>query len=196
MSGGVKGRDKVRLRAGSGFALTGDLSPLRSTGGVVFPYTPTIQVGHAASYGTYDVTHSVYQTNYWVNTRNPSIQITAQFTAQTQEDANYSAAAMHFFKSCTKGEFGRSSGNPGVPPPVLRLSGYGPLNFANVPVVVASFSYTLPEDLDYVETDYGNIPSMYLASLDLLVQHVPVNVRNNFNAAAYRSGSILGKGFI
>lgn len=196
MSGGIRGIDKVRLKVGSNFDLSGDLAKLSSTRGVIFPYTPTIQVGHTTSYGQYDTTHSVYQTNYWQSTRNPSVNLTAQFTAQDTTDAEYSAAALHFFKACTKGEFGRSSGNPGVPPPVLRLAGYGTLHFSNVPVVIGSFSYTLPEDLDYVETSIGVIPSMFLVSIDLLVQQVPVKVRNEFNAAAYRSGSILGRGFM
>lgn len=196
MSGGVKGSSKPRIIAGGGIRLAGKLSKLSSTRGVIFPYTPTIQFSHSANYGTYDTTHSVYQTKYWINTPNPTIQITAQFTAQTNDDAEYSAAALHFFKAATKGDFGERATNPGLPPPVLKFSGYGDLHAAAVPIVIGSMSYTLPEDIDYVETSIGAIPVMFIVSLDLAVQHAPVNVRRGFSASGYQSGSILKNGFI
>lgn len=196
MSGGVKGNSRPRLQVGTGFNLGGILQPLARTRGILFPYTPTIQVSHAVNYGTYDTTHSVYQTHYWVNTRNPSIQITAQFTAQTTHDAEYSAAALHFFKSATKGEFGESTSTPGLPPPVLKFSAYQELHAKDVPVIIGSFNYTLPEDIDYVETQHGTIPSMFIVSLDLLVQYAPAKVRSGFSAKGYRTGGTLGRGFM
>ncbi len=199
MSGGIPSSHKVKLTV-NGVSLEGALAPLAKTGGVVFPYSPTIQVSHQANYGTYDVAHSVYQANYWVNTRNPSISLTAQFASQTHDDAEYNAAALHFFKSMTKGEFGRSSGNPGVPPPVLKFSAFGELNMKNVPVILTGFSYTLPEDIDYVSlTQNGidvSVPALFLASIELQVQQRPVNVRNTFNAGQYRDGSLLKRGFM
>lgn len=187
---------KVTLTAASSFEFDGILNVLRSTRGVAFPYTPTIQVGHSASYGTYETTHSVYQSNYWISTRNPTISITAQFTAQTVEEADYAAAALHFFKSATKGEFGRGSGNPGAPPPVLNFSAYGALHMENTPVVLGSFSYVLPEDIDMVNTAYGQIPAMFLCSLELMPQYAPDDVKNNFTASGYRNGSALNRGFM
>ena len=58
------------------------LSPLSKDSGVVFPYTPTIMMAHSANYGTYDVAGSIYQQNYYMNTPNPSISITAQFSSK------------------------------------------------------------------------------------------------------------------
>jgi hypothetical protein len=48
----------------------------------------------------------------------------------------------------------------GSPPPILILNGYGDHVFKNVPVVVKSFSVTLPPDVDYISTtisDLGNL---------------------------------------
>jgi len=187
-------KNKVSLTAQIGFA--GMLGPLRQSRGVHFPYSPTIQVSHAASYGQYETTHSAYQANYYINTRNPNISVTAQFTAQTVEEAEYAAAALHFFKSCTKGEFGRSSGNPGAPPPVLKFSAYGELHMSNVPVVLTSFGYVLPEDTDMVETSFGTIPALFLASIELTPQYAPEDVKNNYSAASYRNGAALKRGFM
>ena len=70
--------------------------------GVEFPLTPTIMMAHSSNYGTYDVTGSVYQQNYYMSTPNPNMSITAMFPSNTEQEARYTAAALHFFKSCTK----------------------------------------------------------------------------------------------
>ena len=69
MSGGVPDLNRVKLtiKSGNPFGLTGILSPLAQDNGVVFPYSPTIQFGFAANYGSFDTTHSLYPTNYFIN---------------------------------------------------------------------------------------------------------------------------------
>ena len=135
----------------------GLLRPLKNTGnGIVFPFTPTINFNHGANYGSYEITHSVYQQNYYINSPNPTISITATFAPQTIEEMAYAVATLNFLKSCTKSDFGafRTDGganeSAGLPPPVLILSGYGHLNMQRVPVVIRSVGYTFPEDTDYV----------------------------------------------
>lgn len=199
MSGGLDSSQKAKLQS---FAINygGMLAPLSSTKGIVFPYTPTIQLSHSANYGTYDITHSVYQQNYFINTPNPTINITATFTAQTKADAEYAAAAIHFCKVATKPEFGTGSRNPGVPPHVLRLSAYGSLHAANATVILRSFNYTLPEDVDYVSVNLGgskqSIPAMFILSLDLVTQYPPSTVKNSWTLDGYKSGSALRRGFM
>jgi hypothetical protein len=201
MTSGVSSDQKVRLLAPGFQGFGGILQPLREAGGVIFPYTPTIQIGHTASYGSYDMTHSVYQQNYFIQTNNPTISITGTFTAQTKAEARYSAAALHFFKSATKPEFGLSSSNPGVPPSVLMFSAYGNLHANLVPVILKSFAYTLPEDSDYVTIDLpgsggsSSIPSIFIVSLELTPQYTPTKVRSSFNSNGYKSGYTL-KGWI
>ena len=196
----VSGSQKASLRCPS-FGFDGILSPLQSTMGVVFPYSPTIQMSHSASYGSYDTTHSVYQQQYFINTPNPQINVTATFTANTLKEAEYSMAALHFFKSATKPHFGLTDDNPGVPPAVMRFSCYGSVNARNTPVVVRSVTYTLPEDTDYVQATLPgvgtqSVPSLFIINIDLAVQQTPTRVRNEFNLKDFKSGGILGRGFI
>jgi hypothetical protein len=204
LNNGLSSNQKVRLIAKNPdiFQDDGLLDPLRKTNGVVFPYTPTLQITHSANYGTYDITHSVYQQHYYVNTPNPIINLTATFTAQDINEAAYSAASLHFLKSMTKGNFGSSDRQTaGTPPPVLLFTAYGHLNFKNVPVVVKSVNWTYLEEVDFVqiETDNGpiSIPSQFLISLDLGVQYPPTQVRREFDIRKYRSGGLLNdKGFV
>lgn len=179
----------------------GIMSNLQKFGGVVFPYTPTIQISHAAAYGEYDIPHSIYQAQYFSHTANPTISVQATFTAQDEEDAIMSAAALQFFKSMTKMDFGleaKKLKTAGAPPPVLLFSAYGALHFKNTPVVVKNFSYALSEEPDYITfTDnvMGDItvPTMWLASLELAVQVAPVK-QKEFDLRAYRSGALLNGG--
>lgn len=192
--------NKTKLRCPT-FGFDGLLAPLASTQGVVFPYSPTVQLGHSASYGSYDTTHSVYQQQYYINTPNPTYSITGTFTAQTDEDAYYTAAALHFFKACLKGEFGGNSyATAGVPPAICKFTTYGALHAMNVPVVVRGFSYTLTEDAEYIAFQMPNvgtieIPSVVLVTLDLVTQYPPNKVRDEFNLSDYKSGVGLRKGF-
>ena len=188
------------------FKFDGLLSPLAKTGRrLVFPYTPTINIGHTANYGTYDMVHSVYQQNYYVNSPNPNISITAQFSSNSQSEAEYTCASIHFLKSLTKPDFGEKTkaSTAGLPPPIAMFSGYGDLHFNNVPVIVRNFTYTLVEDGDYVTVNYegftSSVPTMMLAQIELTPQQLPKNVRENFNVKSYRNGSLLkgeGGGFI
>lgn len=170
-------------------------------GRVTFPYTPTIQVSHNAVYGTYDLPHSVYQSHFYSHTQNPTIQITAPFTAVDKVDAAYAAAAIQFFKVATKSDFGlaaKARGTAGSPPPVLLFSAYGELNFKMVPVVVKNFAYTLVEDADYVEFDHQSfgtvtLPSAFVIQLDLGVQQAPVK-HKQFNLSDYASGASIKRG--
>ena len=129
----------------------GILEPLISTNGVIFPYTPTIQMGYKANYDTPEITHSNYKLHFYKNSSVEDVTITAEFTAQDTVEANYLLAVLHFFKSATKMFYGQDSEpKPGTPPPLLYLSGFGTYQYDNHPLLLSSFSYTLPNEVDYI----------------------------------------------
>ena len=133
------------------------LFPLKSTDGVIFPYTPQINFSYEANYEASDLTHTNYKFYQYRNSEASSIQITADFTAQDIEEADYVLAVIHFFKSVTKMFYGQDK-NPtrGIPPPLCFLVGLGPQQFNNHPLVVKTFQYSLPNDVDYIRTSYKN----------------------------------------
>jgi len=223
---GIPSENRVRLfstNAKNNELMSGGLmDPLLKTGfGIQFPYTPTIMWNYSASYGTYDTTHSVYQQQYWQNTPNPTIQITATFTATTIAESEYSLASLHFLRWATKGDFGAflsdaktRNATAGSPPPVLLFSAYGSGNAEKIPVVVRSVNYTYAEDVDFVtvdpskkdpsnesrsekwKVDYStSIPVQFVMSIDLAIQQTPTKVQNTFNVREYATGKALTKGF-
>ena len=107
-----------------------------------------------ASYDSPDITHTNFRLNFYKNSYVDDISITAEFTAQDTIEANYLLASMHFFKTVTKMFYGLDK-TPiaGTPPPLLFLSGYGKHQFDSKPLLLTSFTYTLPNDVDYIRTN-------------------------------------------
>jgi hypothetical protein len=195
------------------------LYPLYSTQGVIFPYTPTIVTGYAAEYAASEFVHTNYNYNSYVRSYPKDITITAEFTAQTNDEALYLLAVMHFFRSATKSYFGVTPYNKaGTPPPVLLFSYMGEHQFNRVPVVVKSFDYTLPSDVDYVSVNttdvslyttgfgvklprsnssgYTQVPVLLTVTVVLDTQYSPIQTRNEFNLDLFRSGHLMDRGFL
>ena len=129
----------------------GILRPLKSTDGVLFPYTPTIDTSYRANYSPQDITHSNYKGYFYQNSSVEPIAIKGTFTAQNTEQADYLLAVIHFFRSVTKMFYGKDI-NRGAPPPLVFLTGFGQHQFNFHPCVVAQFQYSLPNDIDYIRT--------------------------------------------
>jgi hypothetical protein len=125
------------------------LWPLQITDGVIFPYTPAIDIGYKANYSPYDLTHSNYRGYFYQNSAIDSINVRATFTAQDTTEANYLLAAIHFFRSATKMFYGQDA-QRGSPPPLVYLSGFGDFQFSEHPVVINQFNYNLPSDVNYI----------------------------------------------
>jgi hypothetical protein len=129
----------------------GILGPLAATNGVIFPYTPTISVVYAASYDASELVHSNYKIYNYKSSNVDTVTITGDFTAQDTNEANYLLAVIHFFKSVTKMFYGQDQ-NPrnGTPPPLVYMSGMGTFQFDNHPLAVTNFTYSLPNEVDYI----------------------------------------------
>ena len=113
--------------------------------GVVFPYTPQLQVTHAANYSAQKLTHNNYAQYFYDNSEVQAINITAEFTVQNVNEGQYLLAALYFFRSVTKMFFGADQDPAaGNPPPLVYLNGYGQYYLPNVPCVVTQFSHTIP----------------------------------------------------
>lgn len=129
----------------------GIMEPLRNTDGVVFPYTPRIDMSYIAEYNPYDLVHSNYRGYFYKGSRVGEITLTADFTAQDSAEADYLLATIHFFRSCTKMFYGQDD-DRGAPPPLVFLTGLGEFQFNEHPCVIQQFNYNLPSDVDYIRS--------------------------------------------
>jgi hypothetical protein len=129
----------------------GILAPLAATGGVVFPYTPQINITYAAQYDSTKITHTNYSIYQYNSSSVDQVGIICDFTAQDTHEANYLLAVIHFFKSMTKMFYGQdNSPINGTPPPLCFLFGLGGFQFDAHPLAITAFTYNLPNDVDYI----------------------------------------------
>ena len=129
----------------------GIMEPLRNTDGVVFPYTPRIDMSYNADYNPTDLVHSNYRGYFYKGSRVGEVTITADFTAQDSAEADYLLATIHFFRSCTKMFYGQDD-DRGAPPPLVFLTGLGEFQFNEHPCVISQFNYNVPNDVDYIRS--------------------------------------------
>lgn len=133
----------------------GILAPLNGTNGVIFPYTPKIDIGYKATYSSADLTHSNYKNYFYQSSSVDSVRISGSFTAQDTVEAQYLLAVIHFFRSATKMFYGQDA-QRGAPPPLLFITGLGEYQFNNHPCVLTNFEYSLPSDVDYIRAGSPN----------------------------------------
>ena len=187
------------VSSNSDLPFEGPGSALRTTNGIIFPFTPNISVAHQVEYSQYDLVHTNYQQNAYSKTRSPTIQITGQFASQTPEEAAYTVGAMHFLRVMSKMHFGAGDPDAGTPPPVCEFSAYGAYNFHRVPVLLGDFTFNYEDGVDYVEVITGGatvqIPAMMTITVSLLPQYSPAS-QNQFNLGEFARGTGYTKGFI
>lgn len=203
-SGQQDWRVKVVLPPGSpifsGAFAAGALNPLANEKGVVFPHTPTVSLTHSARYESQSLVHTNYTFYNYTGSETGAITVTADFTAQSINEARYLLASVYFFRSCTKMFYG-SGEYVGNPPPIVFLSGYGKFMLPRTPCVITQFSHTLPNDVDYmVDTpgpDSNSDTSWVPTYTQLSITLQPVVSRNKqgaFNLSAFAAGQLLSTG--
>ena len=211
----VDWRVRISLQPGTAALFYSDptnpiMYPLSQTSGVVFPYTPSITVRHAARYGATALTHANYSSYFYEGSEVSTININAEFTVQNIEEGQYLAATIQFFRTMTKMFYGGSR-LAGTPPPMVFLNGYGESYMPNVPCVVTEFSHTMPNDVDYIEVPVGvnlnnvagqqinatnfasrtRLPTASSISLSLQPVYSRNNVSDNFTLEKYAAGGLI-----
>jgi len=168
--------------------------PLSDFGGVLFPYTPTISVGHKASYDAQTLVHTNYVTPQYQHSSVDNISIVGMFTANYPAEAEYMVAMLHFFRSVTKMFYGNDQ-LAGTPPPVLYLDGYGKWTFDHIPVVITGFDYSLPNDVDYISCtvlgEKQKVPTTLTVNLSMLPTYSRNKISNEFSVVDFSQGSLL-----
>jgi len=175
------------------------LAPLLETDGILFPYTPTVSVSHTAQYTGAHPTHSNYVQHSYNASSVDAISIDGYFTANNADEARYVFAVLHFLRSSYKMFFGSDS-LKGTPPPVLRLSGYGPFNYNSVPCVLSNFSEIMSADRDYIEVPLAGSPdaatkTMIPTYMNMTMTLNPIYTKDqisNFSLNSFARGDEIG----
>lgn len=190
------------------------LGPIVASGGLVFPYNPTISEGVSINYDKMDLTHSNESYYSYTSTENVRISLAeCTWTADTFENAIYTLSVIHFLRSYSLMDFGLN--RSGRPPSPMWFSAYGHYMFHNVPVLLEKADWSFPKDKDYVgvpefgSQDYQDqslrfsnapradnytwIPIQFdVGNISLIVQHSP-KYWTNWNLDDFKSGKMLNR---
>ena len=186
-------RVRLSLAPGANYLYKGEnagiLAPLQETGGVLFPYTPSISVNYAASYDQQELVHANYKNFQYKSSSVDSISIGCEFTAQDTKEARYVLAVIHFFRSVTKMFYGQDQ-NPknGVPPPLCYLSGMGAFQFDRHPLAITSFNLSLPTDVDYIRASNTNENPGVGTGAEFFKNNTQTQSLNNLNQSLTKIG--------
>ena len=188
--------DDWRVRLNCNFGLFGGaFNRLSETGGMVWPYLPNITVSTRANYSNIEPVHNNYPFQAYKNSQVEDIQISGEFTVETEIDAEYWVQATTFLKTATKMFFGTGA-YAGNPPVICNLSGYGTRIFHNVPVIVKSFSVDLKEDVNYMKyNDATGSPTWVpvLSTISATVSPIYNRTRlRQFSLEDYAKGNAVG----
>ena len=159
----------------------GLLKPLKDTGGLIWPYTPSITYQHEIDYQNIQTVHA--NQDFYLYSKTPAVklQVSGDFSVQNAQEGAYALAALHFLRTMAKMHFGENDPQAGVPPPVLLFNAYGPFVFKDVPVIVNSFAMEFPDGVDYVQVPIVGA----LQSQDVLVENLAplpgYGVNENYN---------------
>jgi hypothetical protein len=145
-------RVRLSLPTWPSFRTSPVLKPLKDAGGLIFPYTPQINIQSGAKYTPETPTHSNFAFNAFKNSEPGSIELTAPLNVEDSKQALYWIAAVHYLRSVSK-MFSGNDPKAGNPPPIVFLNGYGNFVFKNVPVVITKFTVNLPQDCDYISCE-------------------------------------------
>ncbi len=126
------------------------LRPLYESGGLLFPYTPTINDTATVNYEMYEPVHTNQPFAAFKSVAAKEITIIGTFTTMNKQEAVQNLANIHFLRTVTKMYFGFKSTLRGTPPPILLFNALGTAMYHNVPVIVTTFNIELPADVDYV----------------------------------------------
>ena len=137
------------------------LEPLRESGGIFWPLTPSMVIQHSANYNAMDQVHANYPHQAYQNSQVDSFNVIGEFPVQNSDDAKHWVATINFLRTATKMFFGQETGLNGLkgnPPPILHFYGYGDHMFNRVPVIINTFNVELRPGIDYISTKQSTTP--------------------------------------
>ena len=169
-----------------------------SAGMIIWPATPRIQQRIEAAYSPWELQHTNYQPSAFGNRTTPVVTVQGQWFCRDTAEGTAALNAIQTLRAATSMFYGRDDARKGTPPPIGRFSAYGLYN--RTPVVVKSFQYDYPNDVDYIAVSiFGGsqaVPVLFEMSVELIVQIPPIEAVREYTFDKFAKGDLLGKGYI
>lgn len=135
-------------------------------GEVVFEASAPLSETRSADYGSYDIIHLPTNLLSYRKTTSRQWQVNGKLVSRTADEANSNAYYLDLIRRWLLPDFGGT----GATPPILTLYGYRNMNVDGRRVVLKSYSWNFPEEVDYIYT--GTQPMPVIGNVELGLEEV------------------------
>ena len=166
---------------------------------VIFTVMPIVDENRSASYDSLTPTQHPGSIQVYKTTSSRTFNINGKFISRSIEEANTTLHYLNIIRSWVMPYYGSGTAESypnkiGLPPEILKFNAYGEKNLKDIPVVLTNYSWTYPEDVDYVQAiDTNNIsypvPRVIEISLSIMECYAP-NELSKFDLLAYKNGDL------
>jgi hypothetical protein len=165
---------------------------------VVFNVTPVVDESRQAAYDPLQPVHHPGAIQIYKTTGPRSLTVSGKFIARTMAEADETLRNLEIIRSWVMPYYGLGTANGdskerlGAPPDILEFSIYGSRTFDKIPVILKSYQWSLPDNIDYVPDYKGNpCPTILEVHLSLEEAYTPEQF-TNFSIDAYKAGDMAG----
>lgn len=166
---------------------------------IVFTVMPIVDENRSASYDSLTPTQHPGSIQVYKTTSSRTFNINGKFVSRSIDEANKTLKYLNTIRSWVMPYYGSGTAESypnkiGLPPEILRFNAYGDKNLKDIPVVLTNYSWTYPEDVDYVQAvDSDNksypVPRIIEISLSIMECYAP-NESSKFDLLAYKNGDL------
>lgn len=135
-------------------------------GEVVFEASAPLSEQRAAEYGNYDIIHMPTALLSYRKTSSRTWTISGKLVSRTADEANANVRYLDLIRRWLLPDFGVT----GATPPVLTLYGYRNNNIDGRRVVLKSYGWNFPEEVDYIYS--GNQPMPIIGNIEVAVEEI------------------------
>ena len=137
---------------------------------IVFEASPSVGENRAASYTGYGLLHMPAEIIAYQTTGSRHFNVTGPLVSRNVDEARANSGYVDLARSWVLPNFGEGSGAPGKEgstPPILKLWAYNNANINGLQVVLRSYSFGFPNDVDYIHEGVYPFPTLATLTLDL-----------------------------
>jgi hypothetical protein len=173
---------------------------------IIFKVTPTIDETRSANYDSFSPPQHPGAMQMYKSTTARTINVNGKFLSRTTSEADETLHMLNTIRSWVMPYYGKTADDStynvinkialGTPPDILKISAYGSGNLKDVPVVLQTYNWTYPEDVDYIfatdptdETQQVPIPRIIDITLTLTETYSPEEY-SNFDIYSYKEGDL------
>ena len=139
---------------------------------IIYEASPTVGENRTASWTGYGLIHMPADILAFQSTTSRTFQVAGPLISRNSDEARANLGYTNLARQWVLPNFGEGAteqvGAVGTIPPILKLYAYNNDNINGVQVVLRSYSFSFPNDVDYIFEDVENpFPTVMLLSLEL-----------------------------